>query len=264
MTNLRSILVLLYQSAVVTALLLVSSTFAFAPVVPSARVVVVGGRNNGGCPFIATVPGSRPNFGVTAAVQQQPPPPPHSSLLLVRSALPLSTMEDAWMNSGLQLLIATIDSDVANIPDNEFASVFAGGILVMFGGLFSALMVGFILEKRNLYANIVAESYAQGGDEEFWKNLSAEEKTKAQSLLAQLKESKEGASASSSENVVGKSGGSDSQLSTAVAAAAVDTSEKPIVVANTTKEATKVVAATTAGPSKEKKPMGMFSDYDDD
>jgi hypothetical protein len=231
MKSLRSIR---YQSCclVASALLassLVSSTFAFTPT--TARI---GGRKN-------AVTTGRPNFVTAAAVA-----PPHSSLL-VRSAMPLSIMQDAWIYSGL--LIATIDSDVANIPENEFASVFAGGILVMFGGVFSALIVGFILEKRNLYANIVAESYAQGGDEEFWKSLSAEEKTKAQSLLAQLKESKE--ASSNSDNVASGSVISQSTV-------AVDTSEKPIL-ANTS-ESTNVSAPA---PIKEKKPMGMFSDYDD-
>jgi hypothetical protein len=102
-----------------------------------------------------------------------------------------------------------------------------------------------------LYANIVAESYAQGGDEEFWKSLSAEEKTKAQSLLAQLKESKE--ASASSDNVASDA----SQLSTVVAAAMETTEPKPILAETT--EPTKV----STPPSKEKKPMGMFSDYDD-
>jgi hypothetical protein len=91
------------------------------------------------------------------------------------------------------LIVSTIDADIANIPTNEFAPIFAGGIAVMFGGLFSALAVGFIIDKRNLYANIVADSYAQGADdEEFWKGLSEEEKKKTQELLQRLKESKEG------------------------------------------------------------------------
>jgi hypothetical protein len=157
-------------------------------------------------------------------------------------------MQDAWINSGL--LIATIDSDVANIPENEFASVFAGGILVMFGGVFSALIVGFILEKRNLYANIVAESYAQGGDEEFWKSLSAEEKTKAQSLLAQLKESKE---ASSSSDIVASS---DSRSTNVVT---MKTSQEQNPILAKPGEGTKV-----STPSQEQKPMGMFSDYGED
>lgn len=57
----------------------------------------------------------------------------------------------------------------------------------MFGGLLSALIVGYILDSRNLYASVVADSYAQGADnEEFWKGLSGEEKKKAQALIDKL------------------------------------------------------------------------------
>jgi len=153
---------------------------------------------------------------------------------------------DAAADAINSLLIATIDSDIANIPDNEFASVFAGGIVVMFGGLFSALFVGWLVDSKNLYANIVAESYAQGAnDEEFWKGLSEEEKIKTQELLAKLKASKDGgagqqgmeslemlASATSSSN-------SDEELKPTIAAPKPETPEVP----------------------KEKKETGMFSDY---
>ena len=88
-------------------------------------------------------------------------------------------------------LIATIDSDIANMSENEFAPVFMGGIAVMFGGLLSAIFVGIIVDRKDLSAQIVAESYSQGqDDEEFWKGLSAEEKTKAQEILRRVRESK--------------------------------------------------------------------------
>ena len=49
----------------------------------------------------------------------------------------------------------------------------------MFGGVLSALVVGFILDRGDLYATVAAESYLQGADdEEFWKGLSDEEKKK--------------------------------------------------------------------------------------
>mmetsp|Transcript_3966 Transcript_3966/g.6642 ORF Transcript_3966/g.6642 Transcript_3966/m.6642 type:complete len:180 (-) Transcript_3966:409-948(-) len=89
--------------------------------------------------------------------------------------------------------IATIDADIANISDNEFAPVFMGGIAVMFGGLASATAVGFILEKGDLYANVVADSYIQqGNDEEFWKGLSEDERIKGQAILKQLEAKKNG------------------------------------------------------------------------
>ena len=85
-------------------------------------------------------------------------------------------------------LLSTIDSDIASIPENEFKPVFMGGVVVMFGGLISTLMVGFILESKDLYASVVADSYAQGAeDEEFWKGLSEDEKVKTRELLAKIK-----------------------------------------------------------------------------
>jgi len=90
--------------------------------------------------------------------------------------------------------IATIDSDIANIPDNEFAPVFMGGVAVMFGGLFSAFAVGTMIEKGDLYANVIAESYGQGGEnnEEFWKGISEEDRLKGMEILKELEAKKNG------------------------------------------------------------------------
>ena len=61
----------------------------------------------------------------------------------------------------------------------------------MLGGLVSALIVGAILERGNLYANVVAESYAQGAeDEAFWQGLSEEETKKAKEMLEKIKAAK--------------------------------------------------------------------------
>jgi hypothetical protein len=63
----------------------------------------------------------------------------------------------------------------------------------MFGGVLSALMVGFILERGNLYASVVADSYAQGGDnEEFWAGLSETERKKAEEVLQKIRDTKGG------------------------------------------------------------------------
>jgi hypothetical protein len=43
--------------------------------------------------------------------------------------LPLPMMPDSGMLDSASLWLATIDSDIANIPTNEFATVFAGGIV---------------------------------------------------------------------------------------------------------------------------------------
>ncbi len=142
-------------------------------------------------------------------------------------------------------LVATIDADIANIPTNEFAPIFAGGIAVMFGGLFSALAVGFIIDKRDLYVNIVADSYAQGADDaEFWKGLSEEEKKKTQELLQRLKESKEGGLNAKSA------------------------SPEPVASRTTTNVGSNVAEVqsedTNGTTMQRKKEIGMFSDYGDD
>ena len=95
--------------------------------------------------------------------------------------------------SSASTFLSTIDSDIANIPNDEFGKVFAGGIVVMFGGLFSALAVGAILDMGDNYGKVVADSYAQGGDEEFWSSLTPEQKEETERLLQKVKESKVGA-----------------------------------------------------------------------
>lgn len=98
----------------------------------------------------------------------------------------MDTVTQATSNA---ILVATIDADVASLSENEFKPVFMGGLVVMFGGLISALIVGLIVDSRNLYASLVADSYAQSGDdEEFWKGLSEEEKNKAKDVLRKFKE----------------------------------------------------------------------------
>lgn len=94
--------------------------------------------------------------------------------------------------SSSQNIIATVSADIDSISNDEFGKVFAGGIAVMVGGVLSAVMVGFLLESNNSYASVVADSYAQGGDEEFWEKLNPEETLKAKELIAKLKASKEG------------------------------------------------------------------------
>jgi hypothetical protein len=45
---------------------------------------------------------------------------------------PLQMMPDSGMLESASVWLATIDSDIANIPTNEFATVFAGGIVSCF------------------------------------------------------------------------------------------------------------------------------------
>jgi hypothetical protein len=147
----------------------------------------------------------------------------------------LDGLQGSATNSMNSLVLATIDADIANIDDNKFGLVFAGGIAVMVGGVLSALIVGFILERGDLYASVVADSYLQGAqDEEFWKGLSEEEKKKTQELLSKVKASKEGGTVDTTAQHE-TSYSSDGDYKT------------PVVSVNV---------------SEEKKEVGMFSDYD--
>lgn len=95
-------------------------------------------------------------------------------------------------------LLSTIDADIDNIPTDDFGTVFAGGIMVMFGGVLSALVVGLILDSGDNYSNVVADSYAdrtknrslEEEDPEFWAQLSPEEQVQARQILDTLKREK--------------------------------------------------------------------------
>ena len=121
------------------------------------------------------------------------------------------TVDDTIISSiqSTSTYLSTISADIDNIPTDEFGKVFAGGIVVMIGGVFSALMVGFLLESNNSYASVVADSYAQGGDEEFWDSLSPEDQVKAKELIAKLKASKEGRGSGGDELSIGGTSSND-------------------------------------------------------
>jgi hypothetical protein len=144
------------------------------------------------------------------------------------------------------LLLSTIDSDIAKLSDNEFAPVFLGGIAVMVGGLLSAVFVGLVVDKKDLYASLVADSYLQGSgedDESFWKGLSDEEKKKTQEMLEKVRSGKINSSSNSN-------------------------GETPLVAAQSL--ASPANAAKAAQPTESSKAdepkveVGMFSDYGDD
>lgn len=68
---------------------------------------------------------------------------------------------------------------------------------VMIGGLLSTTLLGTIIDKKDLYAKLAAESYADMADDpEFWKQMtegmSPEEKEKAKELMERIKADKEG------------------------------------------------------------------------
>mmetsp|Transcript_14976 Transcript_14976/g.31066 ORF Transcript_14976/g.31066 Transcript_14976/m.31066 type:complete len:202 (-) Transcript_14976:2470-3075(-) len=120
----------------------------------------------------------------------------HHSRRTTKSALhvvPMDAQTPVEVSNAMHSMwIATIDSDIANIQLEEFRKVFAGGIAVMVGGLVSTTLLGTIIDKKDLYANLAAESYLEMTDDpEFWQQMtdgmSPEEKEKAKELMAKIK-----------------------------------------------------------------------------
>jgi hypothetical protein len=129
----------------------------------------------------------------------------------------------------------------------------------MFGGVLSALMVGFILERGDLYANVVADSYAQGAqDEEFWKGLSEEEKKKAEEMLQRIRDSKAagaaggGAGAENAKNVTPTMVAPKSEPASSSA-------PLPMSKVLVTESSTKLSSSSSSSPPP--KEVDMFSDY---
>lgn len=136
-------------------------------------------------------------FGVTPPLQHQ-----LSSTSSTRTTkldvLPVDVTTHVDISNAAQSMwIATIDSDIANIQLEEFRTVFAGGIAVMFGGLISTTLLGTLIDKKDLYADLAVESYMDMADEpDFWKKMtegmSPEEKEKAKELMAKIKAQRAG------------------------------------------------------------------------
>eukprot|EP00956_Cyclotella_meneghiniana_P026587 scaffold57845_cov82-Cyclotella_meneghiniana.AAC.1 len=88
-------------------------------------------------------------------------------------------------------LLSTIDSDIANIPDDEFRKVFAGGGIIMLGSILSTVFVGYLIESNNSYADLVAETYAgQEKEESFLDSLSFEQRKEAEDMVYDFREKK--------------------------------------------------------------------------
>jgi len=67
----------------------------------------------------------------------------------------------------------------------------------MIGGLVSTTLLGTIIEKKDLYANLAAESYIDLADDpNFWKQMtegmSPEEQEKAKELMTKIKAQRAG------------------------------------------------------------------------
>jgi len=118
----------------------------------------------------------------------------------------------------------------------------------MFGGLISTTLLGTLIDKNDLYADLAVESYIDMADDpDFWRKMtegmSPEEQEKAKELMAKIKAQRESEEGSAVD--VGKSPvlASDSE---AEAASAVTTTPAPVEAAK----------EETAKASND-----MFSDY---
>lgn len=171
-------------------------------------------------------------------------PTTSSSLNIV----PIDEAQISAINSASNFL-STISADIDNISNDDFATVFAGGIAVMIGGVFSTVMVGFMLEQGNSYSSVVADSYAQRGDDEFWDNLSPEEAEKTKELLAKIRASKEAK----------ERGGQDASAE-AEAEKAISTAFKNSSLG---KEADTKTTPVVEKVESKKKEVSMFDDYDE-
>ena len=121
----------------------------------------------------------------------------------------------------------------------------------MIGSVISAMMVGFMLEKGDLYASVAAESYLQSGDDEaFWKTLSDEEQVKAREILDKIK------SSSSKKETRGESSTGSSPTTGSTSRVVVDSN---VAVGASMSEP----PARAAAPVQPSKPADMFSDYGD-
>lgn len=107
-------------------------------------------------------------------------------------------MPDDHVLSSASTFLSTIDSDIANIPDDEFGKVFAGGIFIIFGSILSTVFVGYLVESSNGYADLVAETYAERdmgdeGAESFLDSIGvkgSKEKEEAMEMVAAFRERK--------------------------------------------------------------------------
>lgn len=159
------------------------------------------------------------------------------------------TLVTSFVNN--PFLLSTIDADIDNISNDDFATVFAGGIMVMFGGVLSALVVGLILDSGDNYSNVVADSYAdrtknrslEEEDPEFWSQLSPEEQIQARQILDTLKREKYAREGKPPPPPM----------------------ETPTIVEQKTPVTTATVELTKPKQEEEKKATSnnMFSDYDD-
>jgi len=95
------------------------------------------------------------------------------------------------MNAASNLLLSTVDSDIAKMSTNEFKPIFLGGLTIAFGSALSTVAVGMMIDsKTDGYQEILTEAYLEAieNSDEFWDRLDDTEKEKAREAIDQLKD----------------------------------------------------------------------------
>lgn len=123
----------------------------------------------------------------------------------------------------------------------------------MVGGLISTTLLGTIIEKNDLYANLAAESYIDmAEDPAFWKKMtdgmSPEEQVKAKELMKKIKEKRER-----------EAGGTPSLSPLSMSSEGAETSSSSSIEAEPTTASS--APLETAKDDTAKASNDMFSDY---
>lgn len=127
---------------------------------------------------------------------------------------------------------------------------------VMFGGLISTTLLGTIIEKKDLYANLAAESYIDMADDpNFWQQMtegmSPEEKEKAKELMAKIKAQRAGETAGTEQlTTMSSEGAETSGGNSSSSSESQSSSSSP-----------STVTLETAKDKAAKASNDMFSDY---
>lgn len=128
--------------------------------------------------------------------RQQPTPAPARQS---PTSLHLWLPDDHALLASASTLVATIDSDIASIPEDEFGRVFAGAGVIILGSLLSLVFVGYLIESGGMYADLVAETYVEQdfmtnpeGDKQYLDSLGLDEegKREAEEMVRAFREKK--------------------------------------------------------------------------
>ena len=107
----------------------------------------------------------------------------------------------------------------------------------MFGGLISTALLGTLIDKKDLYADLAVESYMEMADDpDFWRKMSEgmspEEQEKAKDLMAKIKAKRAGEEGVKEAQVLASEGGETSSSNTEATTAPVEAAKEEIAKAS--------------------------------